>query len=72
MSTKAQAILEEIRALPPQEQREMLRELQQSATLGDQRRAAQKAAIRRGRGMFAGSGLLTALLADRAKERVRE
>ena len=50
----------------------MLRELQQSTTLGDQRRAAQKAAIRRGRGMFAGSGLLTALLADRAKERVRE
>ena len=72
MNTKAQAILEEIKALPPQEQREMLRELQQSTATGDQRRAAQRASIRRGRGMFAGSGLLETLLADRAKERARE
>ena len=72
MNTKAQAILEEIKALPPQEQREMLRELQQSTATGDQRRAAQRESIRRGRGMFAGSGLLETLLADRAKERARE
>ena len=72
VSTKAQAILEEIKALPPQEQREMLRELQQATTASDQGRAAQSASIRRGRGMFAGSGLLEALLTDRAKERARE
>ena len=72
MSTKALAVLEEFKALPPDEQREMLRELQPATTTGDQRRAAQRASIRRGRGMFAGSDLLEALLADRAKERARE
>jgi len=72
MSTKAQAILEQFETLPPWEQRVMLRALQQAATTGDPRPAAQRESIRRGRGMFAGSGLLEALLADRAKERARE
>ena len=72
MSTKAQAILEEIKALPPQEQREVLRELQKSSVTDDEQHAAPRESIRRGRGLFAGSGLLEALLADRAKERARE
>ena len=72
MSTKAQAILEEIKALPLPEQGEVLRELQQSSVTGDERQAAPRESIRRGRGLFAGSGLLEALLADRAKERARE
>lgn len=72
MSTKAQAILEEIKALPPQERREVLLGLQQSSMTDDERQAAQRAFIRHGRGLLAGSGLLEALLADRAKERARE
>lgn len=72
MSTRALAVLEEFKALPPDEQREMLRELQQATTTGDERGPAQRTSIQRGRGMFAGSGLLDALLADRAKERARE
>lgn len=69
MSTKAQAILEEIKALPPQERRKVLVELQHSSLTDDERQAARRASIRRGRGLFAGSGLLEALLADRAKDR---
>ena len=72
MSTKAQAILDEIKALPVEERREVLRKLQQSGAAEDERQPAGKASIRRGRGLFAGSGLLEALLADRAKERARE
>ncbi len=72
MSTKAQAILDEIKALPPQERREVLVGLQQSSVTDDERPAARRASIRRGRGLLAGSGLLEALLADRAKERARE
>jgi hypothetical protein len=72
MSTKAQAILEEFKALPVEERREVLVELQRSSVTDDVQRAAQRASIRRGRGLFAGSGLLEALLADRAKERARE
>jgi len=72
MSTKAQAILEEIKALSPQEQRDVLRELQRSGATGDEPQPAGRESIRRGRGLFAGSGLLEALLADRAKERARE
>ena len=72
MSTKAQAILEEIKALPPQEQREVLVGLQQSSVTDDEQQAAGRESIRHGRGLFAGSGLLEALLADRAKERARE
>ena len=72
MSTKAQAILEEIKALPPEERREVLRELQQSRRTDDERHATRRESIRRGRGLLVGSGLLEALLADRAKERARE
>ena len=72
MSTKAQAILDEIRTLPPQEQRAVLRELQQARVTDDEQLAARRESVRHGRGLFAGSGLLEALLADRAKERARE
>ncbi len=71
MSTKAQAILEQFETLPPAEQREVLRGLQQSSVTDNKRLAARRESIRRGRGLLAGSGLLEALLADRAKERAR-
>ena len=72
MSTKAQAILEGFKTLPPEERHEVLRKLQQSSVTDDERPAARRESIRRGRGLLAGSGLLEALLADRAKERARE
>ena len=72
MSTKAQAILEGFKTLPPEERLEVLRELQQSSETDDEQRVTRRESIRRGRGLFAGSGLLEALLADRAKERARE
>ena len=71
MSTRAQAILEEIKALPAQERLEVLRGLQQSSGTDDEQRAARRESIRHGRGLLAGGGLLEALLADRAKERAR-
>lgn len=45
----------------------MLRDLQQSCVSGGERHAARRESIRSGRGLFAGSGLLEALLADRAR-----
>ncbi len=71
MSTKAQAILDEIKALPPQGRREVLLGLQQSSMTDDERPAVRRESIQRGRGLFAGGGLLEALLVDRAKERAR-
>lgn len=69
MSTKAEAVLEQIRALSPKEQREIVETLSQTAgnTI-----TAQRQSVRHGRGLLAGSGLLEALLADRAKERTRD
>jgi hypothetical protein len=67
MSKKAQIVLDQIRSLPLAEQREVLEALERP-----QAPAAQKCeSHRRGRGLFAGSGLLEALLAERAKERAR-
>lgn len=68
MSTKAEAVLEQIRALSPEEQREVMESWRQPAenNVTDRRQR-----LRQGRGLLAGSGLLEALLADRAKERAR-
>ncbi len=70
MSTKAQAILDEIRALSPQDLQAVWQELQRwlkatapTSTTDDP--------IRSARGMFAGSRLTVALLASRAEERRR-
>lgn len=68
MSTKAQAILEEIRALPPGEQAEVrngLLQLQERQRQWEQQRAALQR-LRR-----SSEGLLKALLDDRARERAR-
>jgi hypothetical protein len=70
MSTKAQAILDEIRALPPQEFQAVWKQIQR---WGSSRRAATPAddPIRSARGIFAGSRLTKALLASRAEDRRR-
>ena len=74
MSTKAQAILDEIKALPPEDREQVVDEAIRLRT-GAQEWERQKSKLREmqsrqtGRGLFAGSGLLDALLADRAKER---
>jgi hypothetical protein len=69
VSTKAQAILDEIRALPPQELDVVWRELQLLLNSAPKPVAADP--IRSARGMFAGSHLTDALLASRAEERRR-
>ena len=70
MSTKAQAILDEIKALPPDEQEQV-----RDGLLQPQERQRQweeqKAALRRLQASSKGKGLLQALLEDRAKERAR-
>ena len=70
VSTKAQAILDEIRALPPQEFQAVWQQIQR---WGSSRRADTAAddPIRSARGMFAGSRLTEALLASRAEDRRR-
>jgi hypothetical protein len=70
MSTKAQAILDEIRALPPDEQRVVCDEILQ---FQEQLRGwqEQRAALRQLQASCKGKGLLKALLAERAKERAR-
>jgi len=65
MSKNAQAVLEAIKALPPTERRDVLEALQRTPALAP----VKGKTMRHGRGMFAGSGLLEALLAERAKER---
>jgi hypothetical protein len=69
MSTKARAILDEIRALPPQDLQVIWRELQLLSNATPKTAAADP--IRSARGMFAGSRLTEALLASRAEERRR-
>ena len=70
MSTKAQAILDQIKALPKEEQREVCDEV-----LRFQERLRgweeQRAALRRLQASCKGKGLLKALLEDRAQERAR-
>jgi len=70
MSTRVQAILEEIRALPTAERREVCAEVLQ---LQDRQRQweEQQAALRRLRATSQSKGLLQALLDDRTGERAR-
>lgn len=71
MSTKAQAILDEIRALPPKEQAEVrdgLLQLQERQRQWEE----QKAKLREMQSRHAGRGLLNRLLEERAKERARD
>ena len=70
MSTKAQAILEEIKALPP-EDREQVRDGILQLQERQRQWEEQKAALRRLQADCKGQGLLKALLEDRAKERAR-
>ena len=67
MSTKTQALLEEIKALSLKERHEILESLRET---GD-RAEKHDESIRHGRGLFAGTGLLKALLDERSKERAR-
>ena len=70
MSTRAQAILEEIKALPPDE-REQVRDGMLQLQERQRQWEEQKAALRRLQAGSKGKGLLQALLEDRAKERAR-
>jgi len=70
MSEKAQAICEQIKALPPEEQQEVLAQLNAIQV----RRHAweeQKTRLRQMQARYAGSGMLNRLLEDRARERAR-
>ena len=69
MSTKAQTILDEIRALPPQEMQVIWRALQLLSDTTPKPGATDP--ILSARGMFAGSHLTEALLTSRAEERRR-
>jgi len=60
-------MLEQIRSLPPSEQQELREALERPQAPAARKRESH----RQGRGLFAGSGLLEALLAERAKERAR-
>ena len=70
MSTKAQAILAEIKALPPEELEQVRDGLQQ---LQERQRQweEQKVKLRAMQSRHAGRGLLSRLLEERAKERAR-
>jgi len=70
MSTNAQAVLEQIRALPPEERQIVFDEL---AQLQARQRAweEQMAKLREIQARHAGRGLLNRLLEERAKERAR-
>jgi hypothetical protein len=70
MSTNAEAILEQIRALPAQEQERVCEGVLQ---LQERQRgwAEQKAKLREMQSRHAGRGLLNRLLQERARERAR-
>lgn len=68
MSTNSQAILEQIKMLPPDELAALQRELEHVAAF-DRPMIREDDPIRSARGMFAGSGLSAALLASRTEER---
>ena len=70
VSTKAQAILEEIKALPPEE-REWVRAGLLELEERQHRWEEQKAKLRDMQSRHAGRGLLNRLLEERAKERSR-
>ena len=66
MSATAEAIVKQIRALPAEEQREVVDEVLAL------KEATQWAALKRLRGCAKGEGLLEKLLADRAKDSAAE
>ena len=70
MSTTAQTIIEQIKALPADDQRVVCEEL---AQLAGRRQAweAQKVKLHEMQARHAGGGLLKRLLEERAKERAR-
>jgi len=68
MSTKVDAILSEIRALPPEEQRQVIDE---TLRLRAREWAQQQARLRDLQSRHAGRGLLGRLLETRAEERAR-
>ena len=70
MSTRSQSILEQIKSLPPEEQREVCDGV---AQFQSRQRAweEQKAKLREMQSRHAGGGLLKRLLEERAKERAR-
>ena len=70
MSTRTQAVLDEIRALPPAELQAVWQEIQRWFNTTAPAPASDDP-IRSARGMFAGSHLTEALLASRAEERRR-
>jgi hypothetical protein len=70
MSTQAEAILDQIKALPPEEQRSVWGRLQEWITAAPSTPRAEDP-IRSARGMFAGNRLTEALLASRAEDRTR-
>ena len=71
MSAIAQAIVKQIRSLPADEQREVVSELTQISHSTNEP-VADADPIRSARGMFAGSDLLQAFLAERDGDRVAE
>lgn len=70
MSSRSQAILEEIQALPPAEQREVCSHVMEWFQ-SNRQPAAVVESTRFGRGMFAGQGLNLALMRYRQEERSR-
>ncbi len=68
MSTKAEAILEQIKALPP-EDREQVRDGLLQLEERQRQWEEQQAKLREMQSRHAGSGLLNRLLDERAKER---
>lgn len=71
MSTKAEAILEEIKALPPQEREQVVTEAIRWRA-GAQEWERQKLQLREMQSRHAGRGLLGRLLEARAKERAHD
>ena len=71
MSTKAEAVLEQIRALPP-EDREQVRDGILQLQERQRQWEEQKLALRRLQASSKGEGLLKALLEDRRRDRERD
>jgi hypothetical protein len=70
MSTQAEAILDQFKTLPPEEQQTVWGTLREWMIATPPARGVEDP-IRSARGMFAGSRLTDALLASRAEERRR-
>ena len=70
MSTKAQTILEQIRALSPEDREQVVDEVIRLRE-GTREWERQKAKLREMQSKHAGRGLLNRLLEERAKERAR-